>query len=310
LQDKVLLMRVFMLGWEFPPFISGGLGTACYGLTKAMSAAGTDVIFILPRPVNSPFSTHVRLVAPQPGSHFEQPVTEHRLDEFENVSFHTVDALGSDPYQQPGDLSPMTQKFISKGTRRVETTRHIPSAGNTPVPSFINQSGSGPGAHYAGDMFAEVHRYASLAVDLAKKEEFDVIHAHDWLTYPAGIAVARATGKPLVVHVHSHRVRPLRRERQPAASTTSSGAACTPRCASSRSVHAHQEHLHPPLRRAASKVDVVYNGVDLDPSSKLTIQASRSDDKVVLFLGRITMQKGPEYFIAAAKRVLEMSWTT
>ena len=61
-------MRVFMLGWEFPPFISGGLGTACYGLTKAMSSLGTDIMFVLPRPVSTPFSTHVRLVSPRPGS--------------------------------------------------------------------------------------------------------------------------------------------------------------------------------------------------------------------------------------------------
>ncbi|HEX8522899.1 MAG TPA: glycogen/starch synthase, partial [Tepidisphaeraceae bacterium] len=61
-------MRVFMLGWEFPPFISGGLGTACYGLTKAMSAIGTDILFVLPRPVSTPFSTHLRLVSPRPGS--------------------------------------------------------------------------------------------------------------------------------------------------------------------------------------------------------------------------------------------------
>src|SRR5580704_4884485 len=94
-------MRVFMLGWEFPPFISGGLGTACYGLTKAMSGIGTDIMFVLPRPVATPFSTHVRLVSPRPGSPLASPTTEFRLDEFENVTFRTVDAQLSDPYQTP-----------------------------------------------------------------------------------------------------------------------------------------------------------------------------------------------------------------
>src|SRR3954466_4755267 len=93
-------MRVFMLGWEFPPFISGGLGTACYGLTKAMSSIGTDVMFVLPRPVSTPFSTHVRLMAPHAGSPLASPATELRLDEFENVSFRTVDAQ-LDPYTTP-----------------------------------------------------------------------------------------------------------------------------------------------------------------------------------------------------------------
>src|SRR5271154_7038231 len=94
-------MRVFMLGWEFPPFISGGLGTACYGLTKAMSGIGTDIIFVLPRPVASPFSTHVRLVSPHHGSPLESPSAEFRLDEFDRVTFRMVAAQMGDPYVRP-----------------------------------------------------------------------------------------------------------------------------------------------------------------------------------------------------------------
>ncbi len=90
-------MRVFMLGWEFPPFISGGLGTACYGLTKAMSGLGTDVMFVLPRPVSTPFSTHVRLVSPRADSPLAAPSTEFRLDEFDHVTFRTVNAQLGDP---------------------------------------------------------------------------------------------------------------------------------------------------------------------------------------------------------------------
>src|SRR4051812_20576291 len=96
-------MRIFMLGWEFPPFISGGLGTACYGLTKAMSAIGTDIIFVLPRPVSTPFSTHVRLVSPRPESTLALPSTEFRLDEFERVTFRTVNAQLHDPYNTAED---------------------------------------------------------------------------------------------------------------------------------------------------------------------------------------------------------------
>src|SRR6516162_1065725 len=93
-------MRVFMLGWEFPPFISGGLGTACYGLTKAMSSLGTDIIFVLPRPVSTPFSTHMRLV------------------EFENVTFRTIDAQLGNPYAEPSQYeAPIkpTPKAVTRG---------------------------------------------------------------------------------------------------------------------------------------------------------------------------------------------------
>src|SRR2546426_7365932 len=87
IERAVGVMRVFMLGWEFPPFISGGLGTACYGLTKAMSAIGTDILFVLPPPVSTPFSTHLRLASPRAGSPLESPTTAFRLDEFGRVTF-------------------------------------------------------------------------------------------------------------------------------------------------------------------------------------------------------------------------------
>src|ERR1700722_10515608 len=109
-------MRVFMLGWEFPPFISGGLGTACYGLTKAMSGLGTDIMFVLPRPVTTPFSTHVRLVSPRPGSPLASPSTEFRLDEFEHVTFRTVDAAMGDPYGTAEQFTEVTKSRQFKAT--------------------------------------------------------------------------------------------------------------------------------------------------------------------------------------------------
>src|SRR3954469_8434983 len=112
-------MRVFMLGWEFPPFISGGLGTACYGLTKAMSGLGTDVVFVLPRPVSTPFSTHVRLVSARPGSPLASPSTEFRLDEFEHVTFRTVNAQLS-PYNTPADF----QKLMEEKARSAEASEN------------------------------------------------------------------------------------------------------------------------------------------------------------------------------------------
>src|ERR1700679_3928501 len=119
-------MRVFMLGWEFPPFISGGLGTACYGLTKAMSAIGTDIMFVLPRPVATPFSTHVRLVSPRPGSPLASPTTEFRLDEFEHVTFRTVDASMGDPYERPADYKKPSRK--EKLTSMLQTQVADPKA--------------------------------------------------------------------------------------------------------------------------------------------------------------------------------------
>src|ERR1700733_13444273 len=119
-------MRVFMLGWEFPPFISGGLGTACYGLTKAMSGIGMDVMFVLPRPVSTPFSTHVKLVSPRRGSPLALPSTEFRLDEFEHVTFRTVDASIGDPYERPEEFKKKRKAALSD---LVDTSPADPQAG-------------------------------------------------------------------------------------------------------------------------------------------------------------------------------------
>jgi len=306
-------MRVFMLGWEFPPFISGGLGTACYGLTKAMSGIGTDVIFVLPRPVSTPFSTHVRLVSPRQGSPLSLPTTEFRLDEFEHVTFRTVDASLGDPYQRPAGKKQTKSTFVE----RVQTEQANPFAARpsaqslAPAPAgevaTVEPAGAAKSnAHYAGDLFSEVQRYAALASEIARYENFEVVHAHDWMTFPAGLAVAGIKGVPLVVHVHStefdrsgpnvdQRIYDIERRGVHGAMRVIAVSYLT------KNILTHNYGIDP------SKVEVVYNAIETgtngtDPE-KYNIH---NDEKIVLFLGRITMQKGPEYFLAAAKKVLDV----
>jgi glycosyltransferase involved in cell wall biosynthesis len=290
-------MRVFMLGWEFPPFISGGLGTACYGLTKAMSGIGADIMFVLPRPVASPFSTHVRLVSPREGSPLAAPSTEFRMDEFEHVTFRTVNAA-LNPYHTAAEFLEETeakrlaQQLAEEGGQKVA---------DDAVPASVAST------NYGGDLFAEVQRYAQLAAEIARNEDFDVVHAHDWMTFPAGLAVAALKGKPLVVHVHStefdragvhvdQRIYDIERRGVHGAMKVIAVSHYT------RNVVAHHYGVDP------TKIDVVYNAVELNGSGPFDADkySIKRDEKIVLFLGRITMQKGPEYFLAAAKKVLEV----
>jgi glycosyltransferase involved in cell wall biosynthesis len=298
-------MRVFMLGWEFPPFISGGLGTACYGLTKAMSGLGTEILFVLPRPVTSPFSTHVKLLSPRAGSPLASPVTEFRLDEFEHVSFRAIDSKVGDPYARPEPGRVATDRTrLSKGVAvddEVEVAS-TPNAGFVDAPAKASTSGE----HYGGDMFAEIQRYAALASEIARQESFDVVHAHDWMTFPAGLAVAGIKGVPLVVHVHSTefdrsgvnvdtRIYDIERRGMHGAMKVIAVSLLT------KNIISHHYGVD------GSKVEVVYNAVEVNGNGfdeeKYKIH---KDEKIVLFLGRITMQKGPEYFLAAAKKVLEV----
>ncbi len=294
-------MRVFMLGWEFPPFISGGLGTACYGLTKAMSGLGTEILFVLPRPVTSPFSTHVKLLSPRAGSPLESPVTEFRLDEFEHVSFRAIQSKMGDPYARPQKGKTDTARR-AKGLVPEEESADAPeSAGAAPTMGEPTKDG-----HYGGDMFAEIQRYATLASEIARHEEFDVVHAHDWMTFPAGLAVAGIKGVPLVVHVHSTefdrsgvnvdtRIYDIERRGMHGAMKIIAVSILT------KNIVTHHYGIEP------EKVEVVYNAVEINGNGfdeeKYKIH---KDEKIVLFLGRITMQKGPEYFLAAAKKVLEV----
>ena len=299
-------MRVFMLGWEFPPFISGGLGTACYGLTKAMSGIGTDILFVLPRPVSTPFSTHVRLVSPRPGSPLASPSTEFRLDEFDRVTFRTVNAQLS-PYNTPADY----QKDHEEAVARDKQKAALDKAGVDPATGAGHPAGfvgnpNAAGSPYGGDMFSEIQRYALLATEIARQESFDVVHAHDWMTFPAGLAVAALKGVPLVVHVHStefdrsgvhvdQRIYDVERRGMHGALKIIAVSYLT------KNQITHQYGID------SSKVEVVYNAIESSANGfdeeKYSIH---KDEKIVLFLGRITMQKGPEYFLAAAKKVLEV----
>jgi len=290
-------MNIFMLGWEFPPFISGGLGTACYGLTRALDDLGHHVIFVLPQAVSPEAPTsHVRLKTP--ASAKGRPYAAYTLESFKNVEFRGIPAIMR-PYGEGSPTGGIDEYLVDVAGGKSAGPGAVGAAESSPA---IRPGASG--AHYGGDMFAEADRYAQIAVALAREESFDVVHAHDWMTFPAGIAVASVMDKPLVVHVHStefdrsgehvnQRIYDLERRGVHAARKVIAVSHLTRNILLAR-------YAAPPER-----VEVVYNGIDNNGDRAEMPPAIRRDEKIVLFLGRITMQKGPEYFLAAAKKVLQ-----
>ncbi|HCO92890.1 MAG TPA: 4-alpha-glucanotransferase [Phycisphaerales bacterium] len=280
-------MKVFMLGWEFPPFISGGLGTACYGLTRAMDQLGMEVTFVLPKMVESKYATHVKLLTP--GSRTTS--SSIKFNELKNVKFHTLSSA-LQPYTTPDSYE-----------RRIEETLRLKQeihGGSISSASQLITS-----KDYSNDMYSEVYRYAAMAAELAENEHFDVVHAHDWMTYPAGIAVAAFSGRPLVVHVHStefdrsgehvnQMIYDIEREGMHRADKVITVSHFTRNIIISR------------YGVSEDKVEVVYNGVKRNGGWSSDETVIDKDEKIVLFLGRITMQKGPEYFLQAAKKVLDV----
>lgn len=271
-------IRTLMLGWEFPPYISGGLGTACYGLTKAMDRLGMLVTFVLPR------AAPIRFVAGE-GSPSGTEISEYYQTGMRHVRLRPI----------PSTLVP----YASCNSRGAVHWHHTKSQAS----SATLEAPGGDRAIYGPDICAEVQRYAVQVMRVAESEEFDVIHAHDWMTFPAGIAVAAHTGKPLIVQVHSTEfdrsgehvnqyVYDIERHGMHAAKTIIAVSNYT------RNIIINRYGVLP------EKVEVVYNGVEFNGRTETSYQRTWPD-RTVLFLGRMTMQKGPEYFLFAAKRVLE-----
>ncbi len=290
-------MRVLMLGWEFPPFISGGLGTACYGLTKAMDQLDMKVTFVLPKIVGAEYSTHVQMLSPGSlQSQYTESMTSFKIDELQNITFRAINS-SLQPYQDTVTYQEQIEEILRQKQAFEGTLTH----------TFANQEGAIQ-TDYGVDMYNEVHRYAAVVTRLAQSEQFDVIHAHDWMTFTAAMAVAQMTGKPLIVHVHSTEfdrsgenvnqiIYDIERSGMHAANKIIAVSYFT------RNVILSRYGID------GGKVEVVHNGVDRNQTAPLALDDTtviEQDEKIVLFLGRITMQKGPEYFLTAAKKVLQV----
>ncbi|MFW6058839.1 MAG: glycosyltransferase [Phycisphaeraceae bacterium] len=304
-------MRVLMLGWEFPPYISGGLGTACQGLTRALSQQDVHVTFVLPRPIEQHTVGDVRVVsanssAPAP----REPVgaTESFADTagFENVTFHAVPANLRSPYQRARQRWAEIDRHIAAQRQAAAQPGSVLHEPEAEAARHGHAPGHDAASLYTGDLFGEADRYARRCVELARRDQIDVIHAHDWLTFPAGMAVAAFTGRPLVVHVHStefdrageridQRIYEIERRGMHAAVRIITVSNLT------RAILQHRYGV------PGDRIDVVYNGIDPAPrpEARQHARAIKNGDRIVLFLGRVTMQKGPGYFIESAKKVLE-----
>ena len=247
-------MKVLMFGWEFPPMSSGGLGTACYGLTKSLSRKGVEITFVLP--YSGDFDADFLKLIPAG-----------------NIKIKKVATL-----LQPYMTSNEYKKSLAKSQ----------------IPGI-----------YGSTLFDEVHRYTLAAEKIAEDEEFDVIHCHDWMTFGAGIAAKRKKKKPLVLHVHSTEFDRTGNHitNQHVYNLERQGMQKSDRiiAVSNFTKNKIMDHYGMP----SEKINVVHNAVDFSQHYYDEGFEIKKTDRIVLFLGRITLQKGPDYFVHAAKKVLE-----
>ncbi len=281
-------MRVLMFGWEFPPHISGGLGTASYGLTKGMSTLeDLEVIFVVPKAWGDEEPSKVRLIgANKVPVAFKQIFYKGFRRPIEKIEISSKIV----PYTEP-------EEFWSRINSDVAGYNLIVQTNNNGTVDFSGR--------YDSSLMDEIYKYSVVASVIAQETEFDIIHAHDWLAYPAGIAAMEVSGKPLVIHVHAtdfdrsggnvnpdvYRIEKLGMDAASKIITVSN---------LTREIVINKYQINP------DKVETVYNAVEPVKITEDVVAEKGFDEKVVTFLGRITMQKGPEYFIEAANKVLKV----
>ena len=264
-----------MFGWEFPPHILGGLGTASYGLTKGMAEQGDmEITFVIPKPWGDEDQSFLKIVGA-----CNVPIVWKENDY--NYVAHRVQGMSADEYF-------WLRGGIKYDFRRIGT----------------NDLGCvGFSGRYPENLMEEISNYEAVASVLAHQMDFDIIHSHDWLTYPAGAFAKEISGKPLVIHVHATdfdrsrgQVNPIVYDIEKRGMDMADHIITVSNL--TRDTVINKYHQNP------NKVTTVHNAVEPLPNIESYVKTPRKD-KVITFLGRITMQKGPEYFVEAAARVLE-----
>ena len=280
-------MKVLMFGWEFPPHISGGLGTACYGLTNGMSSLkNVKIIFVVPKAFGDEDQTKIRLVGANEINLGQR--TSHYMKTLDKIRFLEVNS-SLVPYTDPEEY----MNLVDEEKEGKKQYIHTHFSGK------LEFTGG-----YGESLFQEIANYAVVASEIAAQYDFDVIHSHDWLTYPAGMAAKQVSGKPLIVHVHATdfdrsggNVNPGVYEMERAGMHAADRIIAVSNLTRNTIIN---NYGVPP-----EKVVTVYNAVDPVVQKENISVPKGYSEKVVTFLGRITMQKGPEYFIEVARKVLQ-----
>jgi glycogen synthase len=329
-------MRVLMFGWEFPPHISGGLGTACFGLTNSLSKENIDVLFVVPKlhgeekAGRTSFINASDVPIDKEENNLEQYFSKSKDPDVRDALNKVIREGKIEAIEVPSTLSPYRalqfgqhskgiehwnyeieakQKRASTPPNKSRRSRHYNNAATTRRENEKTESENKVAPYrfsgaYGPDLLDEVKRYAQVAASIAQTHEFDVIHAHDWMTYLAGIAAKKVSGKPLVVHVHATeydrsgecvdaKVWAIERQGMEEADRVITVSEWTRRLVINR------------YKIAAEKVEVVHNGIIPKADTSLKFTPPPVGSHVVTFLGRITHQKGPLYFVEAARRVLD-----
>ncbi len=280
-----------MFGWEFPPHIAGGLGTACYGMTRGLARNNVDVTFVVPHAYGDEDQRFLKIVNASDVETRFVSTDGSSEDIMKKISFIHIDS-NMVPYISPEEYESYHDEYLKSGQKTWSSTD-------------VWQQRYTFSGKYGANLMEEVARYAMVAAQVAKDLEgqFDVIHAHDWLTYYAGIAAKRVSGKPLVVHMHATEYdRSGENVNREVYAIEHAGMHAADRVIAvsnlTRNIVINRYGV------PADRVVTVHNAVRF-AEKETAVPERQVKDKIITFLGRITYQKGPDYFVEAAAKVLK-----
>jgi glycogen synthase len=295
-------MNILMLGWEYPPHITGGLGTACQGLTTALTGLGISIDFIVPQLIGDETAPHMNLIESsrglinRGGRVLGSLVKKERLIRQVGIPAYLAPYWDEKAYfNYVAMIEKLGEDVIDE---LLPNLSRFPRSGNVLLQAPATFAGG-----YGSNLFREIEFFSRNVIKLMLHASFDIIHAHDWITFPAGVALARMTNKPLVVHVHSLEV-----DRSGGGANPKIVAVEAKGLQAATKIIAVSKYTASLIQRehgiSSEKIDVVHNGMHSNPVALAPRSEWKWKGKTVLFLGRVTYQKGPEYFVEAAAKVL------
>ena len=330
-------MKVLMFGWEFPPHISGGLGTACAGLTRALEREHVQVLFVVPKLHGGERARRTRFLSAS-DIPIQQPIV---VAQSETVTSDPDSALlgsegpkaasssgykhnsATDPARTIVEVDsflnpyvPTAAGYTNYGIQHwnypFDGKSHHASTKPNPFTTweqkaslsieYVTQCYQFSGA-YGEKLMEEVDRYAEVGAEIARTYSFDVIHAHDWMTYKAGIAASQISGKPLIVHVHATEIDRSGSANSRVFEIEKQGMLLADKVVTVSAWTKNIAVKHYGVDE--EKIEVVHNGIEAKETVAPKHPALPLGQRMVTYFGRITHQKGPMYFVEAARKVHE-----
>lgn len=313
-------LKVLMLGWEYPPHIAGGLGTACKGLTSALAEQDIDIHFVVPQMFGGENAHHMTMTDSKGSSDVSKCDRDCSASSPAGAQQTTRVSAFLKPYWSPEAFQNAMNAMERKDQAHIPTSLRdnavvkavaegsvygvaLESVLPVNIDKQYGEQDSRDENCYGAHIFSEVERFTADVVQRFRSETFDLIHAHDWMTFPAAVALKQATGKPFVAHVHS-----LEHDRSGIFYDETIHAIEEFGLKSATKIIAVSHYTKRMIERrhaiASRNIAVVHNGIY--PQQVVNEYKNRKTwpRHVVLFLGRITYQKGPEYFVEAAGKAL------